>query len=314
MTTATILVSTWDDGVFSICGEAVRQELTQHGVRSLTSDGRGGVLAIVDGHSLRRRSSDGEWTTIAESDLDLSCCLASGDVVFVGTDDAQILRVDADGAAQPLTGFEAVEGRETWYAGSAIVDGRRMGPPLGVRSMTATCDGVVLVANVHVGGAPRSTDDGLSWRPTIDIDADLHQVCAHPTRPELMIAAAAVGLCISRDAGASWTIESRGLHAPHCSAVAFGGADMFVSASIDPFAPEGAVYRRPIDSDGPLKPLGGGVPRWMDGIVDTNGIAARGSWVAIIGRGGCVYLSDDDGETWSRGVEGLPVPSGLHIC
>jgi hypothetical protein len=143
-----------------------------------------------------------------------------------------------------------------------------MGPPLGIRSMAATCDGVLL-ANVHVGGIPRSTDSGLTWRPTIDINSDVHQVCAHPTRPEIVIAASAVGLCMSRDAGATWTIEQQGLHALHCSAVAFGRNDIFVSASTDPFAAQGAVYRRPIDGNGLLQPLGGGMPQWIDGKADT---------------------------------------------
>jgi hypothetical protein len=91
-----------------------------------------------------------------------------GNVVFVGTDDAHILRIDPDGAQQCLTGFNAVEGRDRWYAGAAIIDGK--------------VDG------------------------------------AH-------------------------------------------------------FAMRGAVYRRPIDSNGPLQPLGGGMPKWIDGIADTNCIA-----------------------------------------
>ena len=221
MPTPPILVATWDDGLFSVTGTMVRQELAGQSVRSLVDDGQGGVLAIVGGHSVCRRSADGQWTEIAKYESDLSCCVPIGNAVFVGTDDARILRVDANGAQQWLTGFDSVEGRDKWYAGSAIVDGKRMGPPLGIRSMTATCDGVLL-ANVHVGGIPRSTDSGQSWRPTIDIDSDVHQVCAHPSRPELVIAAAAVGLCVSRDAGMSWTIEEQGLHAPHCSAVALG--------------------------------------------------------------------------------------------
>jgi hypothetical protein len=85
------------------------------------------------------------------------------------------------------------------------------GRRLEIRSMAAACDGAVLLANVHVGGVPRSTDSGLIWRPTIDIDSDVHQVCAHPARPDIVIAAA--GLCISRDAGTTWAIEQKGLHA-----------------------------------------------------------------------------------------------------
>ena len=289
----------------------VHQELADQSVRSLVADGRGRVLAIVGGHSLCRRSSDGEWTAIAKSEFELSCCVAIGNVVFVGTDDAHILRVDPDGAQQCLTGFDAVEGRDTWYAGAAIIDGELMGPPLGIRSMAATCDGAVLLANVHVGGVPRSTDAGLTWRPTIDIDSDVHQVCAHPTRPDIVIAAAAAGLSISRDAGATWIIEQRGLDAHYCSAVDFGRNDIFVAASTDHFATHGAVYRRPIASNGPLQPLGGGMPKWIDGIADTNCIATRGSMVAVIDRSGGLYVSHDDGGTWSYRFDRVTVPAGF---
>jgi hypothetical protein len=314
MPTPIILVATWDNGLFSVAGNVVEHELAGQSVRSLTADNHGGVLAIIGRHSLRRRSSDGEWTEIARNEFDLSSCVCIGEVVFAGTDDARILRVDPDGTQQCLTGFDAVEGRERWYAGTAIVDGKVMGPPLGIRSMAATCDGAVLLANVHVGGIPQSTDSGLTWRPTIDVETDVHEVCAHPARPDVVIAAAAVGLCSSRDAGATWIVENQGLHANHCSAVAFGRNDIFVSASTDPFAAQGAVYRRPIDGDGPLQPLGGGMPRWTDGKADTNCIATRGSTVALIDQSGRLYVSHDDGASWTSSPECLPAPSGLYVC
>jgi len=309
-----ILVATWGNGLFSVTGTMVQQELADQSVRSLVADGHGGVLAIVGGHSLRRRSLDGEWTEIAKSEFDLSCCVPIGNVIFAGADDAHILRVDSDGRQQRLTGFDTVAGRDTWYAGSAVVDGKLMGPPLGIRSMAATCDGAVLLANVHVGGIPRSTDAGLTWRPTIDVDSDVHQVCAHPARHDIVIAAAATGLCVSRDAGTTWTIERRGLHAHYCSAVAFGRNDMFVAASADHFATQGAVYRRPIDGDGPLQPLSGGMPHRIDGIADTDCIATRDSMVAVIDQSGRLYVSHDDGASWSSSTDRLSGPSGLHIA
>ena len=94
----------------------------------------------------------------------------------------------------------------------------------------------MLLANVHVGGIPRSTDGGVTWQPTIDIDTDVHEVCAHPIDPEIVIAAAAAGPGISHDGGATWTIEQDGLPASYCSAVAFLGRDLLVAASTDHFA------------------------------------------------------------------------------
>lgn len=311
--TFSILVATWGSGLFNVTTEGVQQELPDQPVRSLVADERGNVLAIVGAHSLYRRAPSGAWTEIARSACDLACCVALGGSVVVGTDDARLLRIDPDGAQEWLTGFDAVAGRESWYAGTAVIDGVPMGPPLGIRSMASTCDDAVLLANVHVGGVPRSADAGRTWRPTIDIESDVHQVCAHPTRSDIVIAAAGAGLCVSRDAGATWTIERQGLHAHHCSAVALGKSDLFVSAATDQFAERGAVYRRPIDSTAQLQPLDGGFPRWTDGVVDTNCIATRDASVAVIDRAGSLYVSSDAGATWSNPAVRLPDASGLLI-
>ena len=171
----------------------------------------------------------------------------------------------------------------------------------------------MLFANVHVGGIPRSVDGGVTWQPTIDIDNDVHQVCAHPTRPEIVAAASARGLCISDDGGATWITEQETLHAPYCSAVAFAGDDILVAAAADHFAAQGAISRRPIDGDGGLLPVGGGLPRWIEGIADTGCIAAHGSAVAVIDRAGNLHVSEDVGRTWSRRVDRLPPASGLLI-
>ena len=117
---------------------------------------------------------------MATTEMDLACCVAVGNVIYVGTDDARVLRIDADGGLEQLRGFDAVAGRETWYAGWAVINGQHVGPPLGIRSITATPDGAVLLANVHVGGVPRSTDGGVTWQPTIDVDSDVHEVARTP--------------------------------------------------------------------------------------------------------------------------------------
>jgi hypothetical protein len=309
----TVLTATWRDGLFVGTGESVHQELADQPVRSLAPDGQGGALAIVGARLLRRRTADAIWSTLATADFECSCCVAVGDAIYVGTDDARVLRVGSNGIPEQLMGFDSVADRHTWYAGTALIDGRLVGPPLGVRSITATCTGAVLLANVHVGGVPRSTDQGATWSPTIDIDADVHQVCAHPTRPDLVIAAAAVGLCVSENAGSSWRIEQDGLHAAYCSAVAFAGDDILVSASADPFADRGAIYRRPIDGPGPLRPVGGGLPRWIEGRADSGCIAAHGAAVAAVDGAGRVYISEDAGRTWVCGGGRIPTPSSILV-
>ena len=173
-------------------------------------------------------------------------------------------------------------------------------------------DGAVLLANVHVGGVPQSTDGGATWQPTIDVDSDVAR-CAHPNRPGVVMAAAAIGLCVSRDGGATWDVEREGLHASYCSAVAFAGDDVLVSASADHFAAQGKVYRREVDGHDPLVAVVGGPPPWTDGIIDTGCIAARGPAVALADRAGNLYLSADTGRSWSHVASGLPSPSSVLL-
>jgi len=313
--TPTILVATWGDGLFAVTGDGRAQEIANQPVRGLAADGRGGALAIVGQHSLCRRAASGEWTTVATSEFELSCCVAAGDAIYVGTDDARMLRLSEGGSVlDPVDGFDRVAGRDAWFAGSAMVNGQRVGPPLGIRSVAANANGSIVFANVHVGGIPRSMDGGRTWQPTIDIHSDVHEVRAHPADADMVVAASAVGLCISRDAGTTWTIERNGLHASHCSAVAFSGDDILVSASIDPFAAQGRIYRRPIRPDGDLVAVEEGMPPWTAGGVDTGCIVTNGAMIAVADRGGNLYVSIEFGRAWSCRSSGLPAPSGVLIC
>jgi hypothetical protein len=304
----TILVATWNHGLFALTANATAHEITNQPVTGLAPDGRGSALAITGAHSLHRRSPTGHWTTLAESEFPLSCCLAVQNTIYVGTDTARLLRLSPeDHTLHPITSFDHITGRDTWFAGSAIVNGQHLGPPLGIRSLAANAEGTILFANVHVGGIPRSTDGGQTWHPTIDINADVHEVRAHPAHPNLIAAASAIGLCISRDAGATWNIEREGLQATHCSAVAFSADDILVSASTDPFAPQGRVYRHSANA------IKRAFQDSTAGIVDTGCIATGGPFIAIIDKGGSLYRSSDFGHTWSHTITGLPAPSGVLI-
>jgi hypothetical protein len=310
--TGTLFASSWHNGLFVITGDTVRHELPGKPVRGLSA-GPQGILAIVGGTQLRRRLPDGHWDTLAHSDAALSCIVATGAAVLVGTDDARVLRLNPAGTLQPLPGFAQTAGRERWYAGTAVIDGRVIGPPLGVRSIAATCSESTILANVHVGGIARSTDDGTSWHPTLDINWDVHQVCTHPARPGVVAAAAAAGVCLSVDGGATWTVNAEGLHAPYCGAVAFSGDDILVSAATDHFAATGAVYRLPLGDPATIEPVLFGESRWLGAIVDTHCLVSQGEFVALADRTGQLHWSQDGGRHWHRHAQRLPMTSALLL-
>jgi len=274
-----VLVTT-DDGyhIFTSSGKHLTS-LEGHRVASFTPGPDGTFLAIVDGHELWSHGADGEWTPLTKTDPELTAAVAVGDTAFVGTADAHVMRRGPSGSLEPVVAFDAVAGRDTWH---------EVGVPLQVRSMTATADGRALLVNVHVGGIPRSVDGGTTWQPTIDVDADVHQVVAHPTRPEIVVAAASVGLCRSRDGGATWDATTDGMELSYARAVAIIGDEVVVSGSEGPRSRRAAIYRAPVDG-GAIEPVVGGLPEYLAGNVDTRCLASDGTRVALV---------DGDGDLW----------------
>jgi hypothetical protein len=258
----------------------------------------GAAWAVAERNAIARREPDGTWTDVARSELDLLCLAATSHGVFAGTEEAHLLRfVGDDGTLAPVEAFGTVEGRETWFT--------PWGGPPAVRSIAQDLAGRLHV-NVHVGGIPRSLDAGASWVPTIDIDADVHQVVAHPIQPDVVLAAGAVGLAVSVDGGSSWRIEREGLHATYARAVAVAGAWVLLSVSNGPRGGRGAVYRTALEPGSTFERCTLGLPEWFDGNIDSGWLDARGSEVAFGTGDGDVFVSDDAGERWTRAATNLP--------
>ena len=282
----------------------LRTEETLGGrVDALTGD-RWGTYALVAGRSLWRGVRPEDERTAAERWVEVAavegppgrCLLATEEGLFVGTAEAGLLRY-VDGELLPVKGFQEVEGRDGWYT--------PWGGPPDTRSM-ARDGGRRIHVNVHVGGIVRSTDGGDTWRPTIDVDADIHQVVAHPTEPAVVLAAGALGLSISGDGGDTWELVNEGLHGAYCRAVAVSGRDVLVSASTGPFTDRAAVYRRAIDREEPFEKCSAGLPEWFPSNVDSHCLVADGAAAALGTAEGEVYRSADGGRTWERAGSGLP--------
>jgi hypothetical protein len=224
-------------------------------------------------------------------------------VVFAGTYDARLLRFD-DGKLAPVESFDHIANRDEWH---------QVGPALNVRSMAATCDEEVLLANVHVGGIQRSTDLGESWQPTLPVDHDVHEVRAHPALPNVAMAAAAVGLCVSDDAGATWSVVDDALPTTYARAVAFIDDDVLISISDGPWADRSAIYRRSL-SGGPFERIDEGLGDRLAGNVDTRCLAVGKGHAALADGAGDVWVSETGVKGWELVTTGLPGVSGVAIA
>lgn len=285
----------------SLWGERRAAELEGEHVNALAVDGRGRLLALVEGRSLWRRRAGGDWDRLGSSvDHRLNCVLAAGDALLVGTSGAHVGRL-SNGELELCGGFESVEGRDRWYT--------PWGGPPDVRSLAGGDAGEIYV-NVHVGGIMRSDDAGRSWRQLIDIDLDVHEV---RTAARLVLAASARGLARSPDRGETWRFDAHGLHAPYCRAVAVSGGSILVSASVGPHGGRAALYRT-APAGGDLVKCERGLPAWFSDNIDTGCVAASGPRAAFGTSDGRVFVSDDDGRGWRELADDLaPVRAALFV-
>jgi hypothetical protein len=258
--------------------------------------------AITDHKALHHRTAAG-WQEVAVVPGEPATALVAAPAgVVVGTAGAHLLRLDGD-ALVPVDAFDAVSGRETW--------GTPWGDPPDVRSLAAAPDGTLLV-NVHVGGVVRSRDGGATWTPTIEVDADVHQVIVDP-RSGVAFVAAAIGFAETTDGGDRWRVATDGLHSTYARALAIAGAHVLLTASDGPFTKRAALYRRPLDASAPFSRVTEGLPEWFAKNVDTHWVAARGDEAALATEEGDVYRSGDAGASWTQVASGLPRPWSVAV-
>jgi hypothetical protein len=233
-------------------------------------------------------------TASAPAGVELNCALP-GEPWMIGGSGASLFLLD-HGLLETDDSFASAPGRDAWYT--------PWGGPADIRSLAGDVDGTIYV-NVHVGGVVcrRATD--RSWQPTLDIDADVHQVATVDDRPGWVIAATAWGLAVSSDQAASWQFHTDGLHANYCRAVASLGSTVFLSASAGSGGRRAALYRFDLDSS-QFERCAKGLPDWFSTNVDTCCIAIEGEDVLVGDRDGRVFRSSDGGTTWSLTASGLP--------
>jgi hypothetical protein len=290
---ATIFAGT-DDGLH-LLGARTGHELGGHALGGVVAGGTS-LWALVEGAWVFTSADGTGWRQVTEMpEGRATCLLPTPDGLLAGSPGAHLFRY-VDGNWERVEAFEGVEGRDTWHT--------PWGGPPDTRSLSVDEVGTVY-ANVHVGGIPTSHDGGRTWRPTIEVDADVHQVLAPVSRPGWVLAATARGLAVSEDGGTTWRFERDGLAAPYSRSVAVSESMILVGASDGPSGRRAAVYRRPIAGDGGFERCGGGLPEWFTGNIDTYCLDAAKGTVAFGTDGGSVFVSADEGETWEEAARGL---------
>ena len=279
-----ILVGT-RDGLATIAdgGPVGPVQLSGRSVGAVVRDGSQ-LWAIVD-RSEVWDAPEAVWRRVARLEGHEATCIAMTDALHVGSSEARLFRL-VDGTLEPVVAFDDAEGRSDWYT--------PWGGPPATRSISEWGDDVYV--NVHVGGILHTGDHGRTWNPTIDIDADVHQVA---TAGEFVLAACAGGLATSVDRGATWTMRSEGLEATYSRAVVVCGDTVIVSASDGPRGGRAAVYRADLAA-GPFERCTAGLPGWFDDNIDTYRLDALndGSFAAFCTSDGRLFGSDDAGSTW----------------
>jgi hypothetical protein len=289
-----ILVAT-ADGLHELGDGGVLGRVHHSGrVVTTVAQGRKEYWTVVDGSEVWHTADLDRWTHLADMANHRGTCIATmDDDVLVGSSQARLFRVVGEGL-EPVSAFDRAEGRSAWYT--------PWGGPPDTRSISEWDEAVYV--NVHVGGILRTEDQGETWTPTIDIDADMHQVT---TAEGLVLAASAGGLAMSTDRGGAWTFRSEGLEAPYSRAVTVCGDAVLVSASGGPRGGHAAVYRGALAGGG-LERCRTGLPEWFDDNIDSYCLDAHPDrpFVAFGTSDGMVFASEDAGRGWAEFASGLP--------
>lgn len=268
-----------DDGLHH--GSRPAEHLVGRSVTAVTATDPTAAWALVDGTDIVRVTPDGTEEVARLTDGRGLCIHEHRGSVLVDGKDARLWRLDG-GDLVRVASFDEAPTRDQWST--------PWGGPPDVFSMASHGDD--LYVSVHVGGILHSADDGQTWRATIDLHDDVHQVVVDDAGT-VWAATGRRGLARSTDKGGTWQYLADGLHATYLLAVAVTDASVLVSAQSGHAGGDTAVYLLAGDRFEPVT----GLPSPLSGVSPRH-LAASGTDAALATDEGAIYLSDDGGRTW----------------
>jgi photosystem II stability/assembly factor-like uncharacterized protein len=259
--------------------------------------GRGGLWALVRSREIHRIAR-GQAEHVATLDGPSGMCLIElSQALFIGTTEAGWFKLER-GALDRVRGFDEAPGRSEWWQ----PPGHR---PATTWSLSAAAG--QLIVNVHVGGVLHSRDGGATFRQTIDVDLDVHEVQLGPDG-RLWAATGKDGLGESRDLGQNWTFHGAGLPAKYLMCVAPVTDGVLVGAASGFRAGDDAIYR----FDGKkFTRCSYGLPDTFGDHLHARQLVAAGNHAAVAAGDGRIYASDDGGRSWRVALEDLATAHGI---
>ncbi len=189
-----------------------------------------------------------------------------------------------------------------------------------------TADPDTIYACIEVGGVLKSVDGGRSWRVLSGFYEDVHRLLPLASDPRHLYMATGEGLYESFDAGDTWTYLGRSIEGimyadplvihPERESVIF-----FAGSTTNPrfwYSTHATTSRfvKSVDGGATWQVLGPGLPDPIEGSVEALAleVSPAGCCVAAATTEGELFLSDDEGASWSV-VAGLPgVGKDRHVA
>jgi photosystem II stability/assembly factor-like uncharacterized protein len=187
-------------------------------------------------------------------------------------------------------------------------------------------DPETVYASIEVGGALKSTDGGRTWRELAGFYKDVHRVLPLASDPRHVYMATGEGLYESGDAGDTWTYLGRSIegimyadplviHPDHEAVIYFGGSTTNPRYWYDTHTTT-SKFLKSVDGGATWQVLGPGLPDPIPGSVEAIGleVTPAGTTVAAATTEGAVFVSDDEGASWTV-VDGLPgIGKDYHVA
>ncbi len=275
----------------------------------------GGVAASEDsGKSWQFRNKG----LISENVYCIACSQSGGRAkLYVGTEPAHLFTSEDMGASwQELGSLRSVPCVSKWTLPAPPHDAH-------VKNIAIDpCNPDIIYACVEQGGLFKSRDGGASWQEIEGLgNDDCHRLIIRPTDPQRIYLTTGYGFYRSKDGGESWEeLSGRISRIGYPDPLVLHPAKeelMFVAgAEADPYhwmktRSANPRIARSRDGGDSWEVLGQGMPERLDANFEALALEAwDGSCVLYAANtDGEIYSSEDEGENWSKIVEGIPAVS-----